>query len=199
MASELAFGFSPQQADPASQPEPVTLPGTPPTLLRGQIDLVEERTTGERRITDLKGGRQRVEPGDRIQGGMSLQRPLYALAYAQLHGDTARPALARLSYLWGQAADVEVEVDADLLKHTQRALEHVHKAFARACFPAVPAPDLQDWRDHRSRLPSDDAPPSCPSFCAYLPVCGRGAARRAGRKQYDPERMRTVRSIRRQP
>ena len=65
-------------------------------------------------------------------------------------------------------------------------------------FPAVPAPDLRDWRKAERKLPHRDAPPRCPPYCAYLPVCGRAAAKRARRKETD-DAVRPVRSIRRQP
>src|SRR5205085_6787713 len=65
---ELAFGLPERgQRDAGSRKEAMTIAGG--LQLRGSIDLVEKRADGVLRATDYKSGKQRMKPGDVIQGG----------------------------------------------------------------------------------------------------------------------------------
>ena len=104
---------------------PVAVPGTPITI-RGSIDRLDLRGSGEVWVTDYKTGEQPENPEALvIDAGSELQRVLYALACRQLL-DGSPPIIARLIYLRQKPA-------VFALADTDQTLEQVAKFVAAAC------------------------------------------------------------------
>jgi RecB family exonuclease len=77
---EFGFGFATnQERDPASLPDPVTLPGG--SMLHGVVDLIERSDDGKSlRVTDHKTGKDMTKKGLVVGQGEYLQPVLYGLA-----------------------------------------------------------------------------------------------------------------------
>lgn len=164
VANELTFGMVPVgPADDESRLEPAVLPGG--LRLRGSIDAVEEKATGERRVTDYKTGKDSVRvSADRrvLFGGEALQPLLYAFAQEAL---TGRPtASGRLYYTTLRGAYHQTIVPTDTAEARdllQKFVRHLDGAVSAGHFPADPNPGAR-W-------------PPC-RYCDYLPICGPGPA-----------------------
>jgi ATP-dependent helicase/nuclease subunit B len=131
---ELAFGLAQKLGrDPASVDAPVALDIG--LMLRGSIDLVEQRSDGAMRATDHKTGKARVEAGSLIAGGTSLQPVFYALVLEQLFPGQL-VAGGRLAYCTtrGDFKDVDVPLDDDA------------RAAAQLVAPSKGACDYCDYR-----------------------------------------------------
>ncbi|HEY1548668.1 MAG TPA: PD-(D/E)XK nuclease family protein, partial [Kofleriaceae bacterium] len=163
---ELAFGLAQKHGrDPASVDAPVaTGIGL---MLRGSIDLVEQRSDGAMRATDHKTGRARVEAGSVIAGGTSLQPVLYALVLEQLFPGKL-VAGGRLAYCTtrGDFKDVDVPLDDDARAAAQLVATTLAHHLADGFFPAAPSKGACD-------------------YCDYRPVCGPYEELRARKKDRD--------------
>lgn len=188
VAAELSFGLSSVRglADPASVPDPVTLPGG--LRLRGSIDSVEQLAGGELRVTDYKTGKASVEAArdHRILfGGRALQPVLYALALEAMGGE--KVAAGRLYYATarGRFSEVVVDTGADETRDVfGRFLETLDGAIRRGRFPAAPYREgyyaACDW-------------------CDYQSVCGPRPKFRHGRKRGDDCAVRPLQVVRNLP
>lgn len=175
---ELAFGLpgAGRDRDPASRREPVALPEG--LLLRGSIDLVEERAEALR-ATDHKTGKAWVSEDVVIDGGTALQPVLYALVLEQLFPD--RPVEAgRLFYCTsrGDFAERVVPLDETARGAVRRLVQVIGGALEDGFLPAAPA------RGACAR-------------CDYASVCGPHEERRLQRK--NPERLDALRHLRETP
>ena len=147
---ELAFGLANRdQQDPQSQADPAKLDAG--LALRGSIDLVERRPSGELRATDYKTGKARAEEGMVLGGGKALQPALYALALEKLFPDATVEG-GRLYYCTqaGGFSEVVIPLDAQTRAAAGEAIAVVGDALAQGFFPAAPAKDECTWCDYKS-------------------------------------------------
>jgi CRISPR/Cas system-associated exonuclease Cas4 (RecB family) len=174
---ELAFGLRPgRDRDEHSVAEPVVLDCG--IQLRGSIDLLERREDGSLRVTDHKTGKVRVDEGDVIAGGESLQPILYALASEKLLPDQ-RVESGRLYYCTaaGGFEEREVPLDDDARRSADLVAEVVDGALGEPFLPAAPAKG------------------AC-RFCDYKLVCGPYEELRIARKWQGHERIEQLRRLR---
>jgi hypothetical protein len=148
MRFEFSFGLSDEGRDPRSVPDPVRLDGR--FLLRGSVDLVEERR-GDRalRITDHKTGKDRSTPRLVIGGGAMLQPVLYSLAVAQA---LDRPVVAGRLYYCTSAGGFHahaIPINDTTRRLGIEALEIVDRAVELGFLPAAPAERACSWCDFR--------------------------------------------------
>jgi CRISPR/Cas system-associated exonuclease Cas4 (RecB family) len=146
---ELAFGLDQKLGrDAASLAEAVALDIG--LRLRGSIDLVEEGPGGAIRATDYKTGKAKVDKGQLIEGGKSLQPALYALVLEKLFPQQVVQG-GRLYYCTTRGDFTEISVPLD--EHARNAVtvlantlrEYLSKGF----FPAAPAKDECTWCDYK--------------------------------------------------
>ncbi len=160
-AAELSFGLSSLRTlkDPASVPDPVTLPGG--LQLRGSIDLVERLEGGELRVTDYKTGKARFAPARDwkiLFGGRGLQPLLYALALEEMAGRAVPKGRLYYATVRGQFSEAEVDTGAARARNSLAAfLGELDQAIRLGRFPAAP---------HRSGFKME-----C-DWCDYQGVCG---------------------------
>jgi ATP-dependent helicase/nuclease subunit B len=162
---EFSFGLSDEGRDPRSLPEPVNVDGR--FLLRGSIDLLEERRDGkELRVTDHKTGKARVADKSVVDGGRALQPVLYGLAMETALG---LPVVSgRLYYCTSAGGFKEHEIP--LNDRTRRAglevLEIVDRAIELGFLPPAPADRACSW-------------------CDFRPICGPHEEKRLRKKSTD--------------
>jgi ATP-dependent helicase/nuclease subunit B len=163
---ELAFGLAQKLGrDPASVDAPVALDIG--LMLRGSIDLVEQRSDGAMRATDHKTGKARVEAGSLIGGGTSLQPVFYALVLEHLFPGKL-VAGGRLAYCTtrGDFKDVDVPLDDDARAAARLVATTLSQYLADGFFPAAPMKGACE-------------------YCDYRPVCGPYEELRARKKDRD--------------
>ncbi len=158
LAAELGFGLGSLRIlkDPASRPDPVTLPSG--LRLHGSIDAVEQLPGGELRVTDYKTGKASIEPASDwriLFGGRALQPALYALALEEMGGREV--AQGRLYYATNRGGFREAVVDTrakEVRDTLARFVESLDEAIRRGLFPAAPYRDgyftACDWCDYQS-------------------------------------------------
>jgi ATP-dependent helicase/nuclease subunit B len=174
---EFSFGLSDEGRDPRSLPEPVNMDGR--FLLRGSIDLLEERRDGkELRVTDHKTGKARVTDKAIVDGGRALQPVLYGLAMETALG---LPVVSgRLYYCTSAGGFTEHEIP--LNERTRRAglevLEVVDRAIELGFLPPAPAVRACGW-------------------CDFRPICGPHEERRLQRKS--PDKLGDLIALREMP
>jgi RecB family exonuclease len=152
---ELSFGLHDHGGrDVHSRNEPVDLDIG--IKLRGSIDLIEERPTGELRATDYKTGKARAKDDMRIGGGETLQPVLYALVLEKLFPGKKVEG-GRLYYCTsvGGFKDVLVPLDAEARDGATAVAKTVGAALSSGFLPAAP----------------DPAGYGC-EYCDYKVVCG---------------------------
>jgi ATP-dependent helicase/nuclease subunit B len=161
---ELSFGLPDRrESDPHSIPDPVALDCG--IRLRGAIDLVEYDSDQARlRVTDHKTGKARIEEGEVISGGKSLQPVLYALAMEKLE-PTLRVESGRLYYCTSAGGFEEREVPLD--QRARNSAEELAQAIGHGIDEAF-LPAMPDTRACR--------------FCDYNLVCGPYEELRTSRK-----------------
>jgi CRISPR/Cas system-associated exonuclease Cas4 (RecB family) len=135
---ELAFGLTESEGrDDHSQRDPVTIDGR--FLLRGAIDLVEERRgSAGLRVTDYKTSRNRLQRQAVVAGGAVLQPVLYSLA---VEAATERPVeSARLWYCTstGGFSEHTVAMSDAIRRQGRDVLAIVDRAIELGVFPAAP-------------------------------------------------------------
>ncbi len=173
---ELAFGLPMRlrsEADPASRPEPVPVLGG--ALLRGSIDLIEQRADGTLRVTDNKTGKARVPDTAIVDGGKALQPVLYALAVEVLFKKPV--ASSRLYYCTqdGEYTERSIALNEGSRESAQKVLDIIGQAIESGFLPAMPAKDACD-------------------SCDYRIVCGPHEGLRVSRKR--TERMQSLATLR---
>jgi RecB family exonuclease len=174
---ELSFGLPiRRERDPHSVPEPVVLDCG--IQLRGSIDLLELRQDGRLRVTDHKTGKVRVDEGDIISGGGSLQPILYALATEKLLPGHELES-GRLYYCTaaGGFEEREVAIDARSRRSAELVAEVVDSALEEPFLPAAPEEG------------------AC-RFCDYRSVCGPYEELRTARKWPGHEQINRLRQLR---
>jgi ATP-dependent helicase/nuclease subunit B len=175
---ELAFGLPKRfrgEADPASRPEPVQVLGR--VLLRGSMDLIEQRSDGTLRVTDNKTGKARVSENAIVDGGKALQPVLYALATEALFRTPV--ASGRLYYCTqdGEFTERSIALNDGSRESAQKVLDIIGRAIAEGSLPAVPAKDACD-------------------SCDYRIVCGPHEGIRVSRKRGGPlQDLATLRAL----
>jgi len=162
---EFSFGLSDEGRDPRSLPDPVKVDGR--FLLRGSIDLLEERGGGkELRVTDHKTGKARVSDKSIVDGGRALQPVLYGLAMEAALGLTV--VSGRLYYCTSAGGFTEHEIPIN--ERTRRAglevLEIVDRAIELGFLPPAPAGRACGW-------------------CDFRPICGPNEEKRLRHKSAD--------------
>jgi hypothetical protein len=174
---ELSFGLPiRRERDPHSVPDAVQLDCG--IQLRGSIDLLERSDDGRVRVTDHKTGKVRVDEGEVISGGESLQPVLYALASEKLLQGLSVES-GRLYYCTaaGGFAERLVPLDDRARESAELVGRVVGEALAEPFLVAAPEPG------------------AC-RFCNYRRVCGPYEAQRTERKQYPEERLDGLRRLR---
>jgi hypothetical protein len=175
---EYGFGFPPDgNRDPASSPDPVTLPGD--WKLHGVVDLIERgRGGGGLRVTDHKTGRNYTQDGMVVGKGEILQPVLYGLAVEAVVGEPV--VSARLFYCTAAGAFGEREVS--LNEAARRAgvevIEIIDRAIRGGFLPAAP----------RQR--------AC-TYCDFRQVCGPDEERRI--QQKNPAKLGDLLALRSLP
>lgn len=173
---ELAFGLPKRfrgEADPASRPEPVEVLGR--ALLRGSMDLIEQRSDGTLRVTDNKTGKARVPEAAIVDGGKALQPVLYALATEALF---QKPVVSgRLYYCTqdGEFTERSIALNEGSRESAEKVLDIIGRAIAAGSLPAAPAKDACD-------------------SCDYHIVCGPHEGIRVSRKR--GERLQDLATLR---
>jgi hypothetical protein len=159
---EFGFGL-PREGllDPHSRAEPVTLPGG--FLLRGTVDLIEERSGGALRVTDHKTGSNRTKPGLRVGGGETLQPALYALAVEAIFGQPVPESRLFFATSRGGFTERVVPLDAFTRRYANEVLEIVDRAITGCVLPPAPRAQACAW-------------------CDFRPVCGPDQEERSARK-----------------
>jgi CRISPR/Cas system-associated exonuclease Cas4 (RecB family) len=164
---ELSFGlahrFERREADPRSVADAVELDCG--IRLRGSIDLVERHASGLLRVTDHKSGKFDGTLGQVIDGGMTLQPVLYALAAEKLFATEGPVAEGRLYFCTSTGGFVEQAVSLN-----DRARD-VAAQIAKVIGDAITHPFL----------PAAPAEKQC-ERCDYRVVCGPYEEYRSARK-----------------
>jgi RecB family exonuclease len=144
---EWSFGLRDAGRDEASRPEPVLIDGR--FKLHGSIDLVEEHTSGELRITDHKTGKYRGKDRMVVDGGAALQPVLYAMALEAGTGRTV--AGGRLYYATtdGGYREVDIPLTAQARRLGVEVLEIIDRAVETGFFAPVPREKACAWCDFR--------------------------------------------------
>ncbi|MDB4992687.1 MAG: ATP-dependent nuclease, subunit [Myxococcaceae bacterium] len=161
---ELSFGLVEHGGrDVHSRNEPVLLDIG--IKLRGSIDLIEEKRTGEMRATDYKTGKARAKDDMRIGGGETLQPVLYALVLEKLFPGKKVEG-GRLYYCTsvGGFKDVLVPLDAEARDGALTVAKTIGAALSSGFLPAAP----------------DPAGYGC-EYCDFKVVCGPYEEHRTGK------------------
>jgi ATP-dependent helicase/nuclease subunit B len=147
---ELAFGLPKKlrsEADPASSVEPVEVLGR--ALLRGSMDLIEQRGDGALRVTDHKTGKARVPEHAIVFGGKTLQPILYALAAEALFQKPV--ASGRLYYCTadGEFTERSIALNDGGRASAANVLDVIGRAIEQGFLPAMPVRDACETCDYR--------------------------------------------------
>jgi ATP-dependent helicase/DNAse subunit B len=174
---EFSFGLSDEGRDPRSLPDPVMVDGR--FLLRGSIDLLEERRGGqELRVTDHKTGKARVTDKAIVDGGRALQPVLYGLA---MEAALQLPVVSGRLYYCTSAGDF-TEHEIPINDRTRRAglevLEIVDRAIELGFLPPAPAARACGW-------------------CDFRPICGPHEEKRLRNKS--PDKLGDLLALREMP
>ncbi|MGE0520272.1 MAG: PD-(D/E)XK nuclease family protein [Candidatus Binatia bacterium] len=182
---ELGFGLPVDaERDPASHAMPVRVADR--ALLRGAVDLVEERGGGEHlRVTDHKTGRDRTAPGMVVGGGATLQPVLYALAVEAVTGRPVDEARLFFCTARGEFRERIVRMDDRARAAAHDVLDAIDRAIARGQLPA--APRNQQVPGQRAERPACDG-------CDFRIVCGPYEGQRMRLK--DPAFLRHLLALR---
>jgi RecB family exonuclease len=169
---ELSFGLAGHERHHApsgagSVADPVPVAGG--LRLRGSIDLVERRETGEYRVTDHKTGKVWVKERFVVAGGEYLQPILYALACEQLLAGPVDSGRLFFCTTDGAFSERVVALNAETRAAAARVVEIIDGALREGFLPAAPRTAVP---------PRGDA---C-TYCNYRPVCGPHEVFRAARK-----------------
>jgi CRISPR/Cas system-associated exonuclease Cas4 (RecB family) len=147
--------------------------------LRGSIDLVERRPSGEARVTDHKTGRPPGKGYRSIEGGKSLQPLFYALAAEKIFDGRAEVIEGRLYFCTSRGGFVDqvVAVDDETRGVAAQVADTISNAVSQPFLPAAPDKD------------------ACLS-CDYRVVCGPYEELRVGRKpEGNLEPLLSLRSV----
>jgi ATP-dependent helicase/nuclease subunit B len=179
---ELSFGLAEEltERDSHSTASPVRLDEG--LLLRGSIDLVEHKASGELRATDYKTGKAWAKPGVVIGGGATLQPALYALVLEKLFPGTSVEG-GRLYYSTynGDFTPVDVPLNTEVRGNVQLLAQTISQAVETGFLPAAPR--------------KNDRYSEC-DRCNYLAVCGPNELQRTSRKPQDAlEPLRKLRDL----
>jgi CRISPR/Cas system-associated exonuclease Cas4 (RecB family) len=160
---ELAFGLADRREhDEHSLRDPVTIADR--FKLRGSIDLVEKRRTGNSlRVTDYKTSRNRLQKAPVVGGGAILQPVLYSLAVEAATGLPAESARLWFCTTAGGFSQHAIAITDDARRRGREVLEIVDRAVELGIFPAAPAEK------------------AC-AMCDFRRACGPNEERRTRRK-----------------
>ena len=129
----------------------------------GAIDVVEEHSSGARRVIDHKTGTPPKDKPRTLGKGEVLQPVLYALAAEQ---ELGRPVpIGRLYYatLRGNYQSIDISVNDGARQQAEKLLAHIDDAIDHGEFHTCPRTDACE-------------------FCDYTPVCGPYEEERANHK-----------------
>jgi CRISPR/Cas system-associated exonuclease Cas4 (RecB family) len=176
---ELSFGGGGDHlSDPASIEPPAAI-GSSGWLLRGSIDLIEERE-GVLRVTDYKTGRNETRFDLVVGGGEVLQPVLYSLVAEKVFGLKVSEGRLFFSTLRGGFSERKVPIQASARSTAEAILALIDDSIGEGFLPPVPRED------------------ACQT-CSFRPVCGPSEERRARQKQKNLKlltRLANVRSVR---
>lgn len=150
---ELSFGLENRHerrlADPDSLPGAVDLDCG--IQLRGSIDLVERRPSGEVRVTDHKTGKPSGKSHQAIDGGKSLQPLFYALAAEKIFRGEAKVVEGRLYFCTsrGGFADQVVTLDEETRGVAAEVAETIGDAISHPFMPVAPEKGACQICDYR--------------------------------------------------
>ncbi|HVH28262.1 MAG TPA: PD-(D/E)XK nuclease family protein [Vicinamibacterales bacterium] len=144
---EWSFGLRDAGRDEASRPEPVLIDGR--FKLHGSIDLVEEHTNGQLRITDHKTGKYRGKERMVVDGGAALQPVLYAMALEAATGRTVSGGRLYYATTDGGYREVEIPLTPQARRLGVEVLEIIDRAVETGFLAPVPREKACAWCDFR--------------------------------------------------
>jgi CRISPR/Cas system-associated exonuclease Cas4 (RecB family) len=157
--AELAFGMDDMdEHDGSSAIDPVTIEGG--YLLRGSIDLIEQRIDGPRRIVDHKTTRVPKQIPRSVGNGETLQPVLYALVAEAMRGEAPIQSVLSYGTLRGGFRTITIPINQEARTRAQRILAVIDNWIDKGFLPTAPRRD------------------GCEK-CEYLPICG----------PYEPQRV----------
>ncbi len=179
---ELSFGLKdPRDQDKKSTDEPVKLDEG--LLLRGSIDLVEQRAGGFLRATDHKTGKVKAKKDSVISGGEILQPVLYALVLEKLFPRaTVESGVLYYCTAAGGFEQVPVPLDEEARNAARAMAKTISEAIAVGFLPAAPNKDAKGY--------------SACTWCDFKGVCGPYEEIRTKKKP--PQRLKSLIELRRQ-
>jgi ATP-dependent helicase/nuclease subunit B len=165
---EFGFGFGATEGrDPASLPDPVTLPGG--AMVHGFVDLIERSDDGKTlRVTDYKTGKDRTKKGLVVGQGEYLQPVVYGLAVEAALKRTV--VMGRFFFCTADGAFSERSIPLDPIARQSAEL------VLRTIDDGIAAPFLV-------AVPREDA---C-AYCDFQEVCGPYEEIRSSRKKEIPQ------------
>jgi ATP-dependent helicase/nuclease subunit B len=169
---ESAFGTGPDAATP---PVRYDLGDGLSVSFRGRIDRVDRSADGSRfRVVDYKSGRLRGDKPDRLQGGRTMQLPVYLLAGAALAGVAPDASgSAEYAYVSRRASYERVQFTQEALHGRRDGLDQVLRTVAGGV------------ADGRFFPHPGKGGKNC-TYCAYAPVCDGRVADLFERNRADP-------------
>jgi ATP-dependent helicase/DNAse subunit B len=150
---ELSFGLASQRGQRGADPD--SLPGAVDLdcgiQLRGSIDLVERRLSGEARVTDHKTGRPPGKSYRTIDGGKSLQPLLYALAAEKIFAGRAEIVEGRLYFCTSRGGFIDqvVALDDETRGVAAQVADTISGAVGQPFLPAAPEKGACQTCDYR--------------------------------------------------
>lgn len=171
---EVGFGH----ADDEFPPVRFDLSDDKAVIFRGRIDRVDRSESGGIEIFDYKTGFAKVDDddlqADPVQGGTSLQLPIYAMAMRQAKGGGGP---VRASYWFTRNAGVDAlagfELDESSEERVHDVLDLLADEIIAGHFPAYPGKE-------RYRLP----PMNC-DWCDFDRLCPKDRVRRFERRRQE--------------
>lgn len=170
---ELSFGLKdPRAQDAKSTDDPVILDIG--LRLRGSIDLVEQKRTGELRATDHKTGKVRAKKDETIIGGGEILQPvLYALTLEKMFpGTKVIDGVLYYCTSAGGFEKVHVPLDDEARASARLVGKTVTDALANGFLPTAPSFEKKGY--------------SACTWCDFKPVCGPYEEIRTRKKPQGP-------------
>jgi ATP-dependent helicase/nuclease subunit B len=172
LSSELRFGSDGTITLP--------LPGDRRLSVRGSVDRIDRRNTGELVVMDHKTGRdddfKQIDAADPTEGSTKFQLPTYAAAALALFGSATTPSRVHAEYDFFERGGYRrhgYSFDETVWERVADDLGHLVSGIESGLFPATP--EIPQWEFRIS--------------CHYCQPDGLGVAERFGEwqlKQDDP-------------
>jgi ATP-dependent helicase/nuclease subunit B len=181
VAAELAFGREGDSMhDAQSSTAAVRL--FEEFLVKGSIDLVEQRPDNKTRVVDFKTGRIPSQRFEAVGNGEQLQPLIYALAASDILGTPVSLAEIQYATLRGNYRKLPVSVNEGTRKTLHKVLTIINESIGNGFLPPAPRQKTGSERDTPCEA------------CEFLSVCGPYEPERMERK--NPEELAPLRAVR---